>query len=58
VLGVAVGAGVITLAAAPAVVPDNPIAALPVRVGLDRSMRACRALTNPVGNGMATLVVA
>ncbi|MBO9706709.1 MAG: dicarboxylate/amino acid:cation symporter [Caulobacter sp.] len=52
------GAGFITLAATLAVVPDIPIAALAVLVGVDRFMSECRALTNIVGNGVATLVVA
>jgi aerobic C4-dicarboxylate transport protein len=52
------GAGFITLAATLAVVPDVPIVALAVLVGVDRFMSECRALTNLVGNGVATLVVA
>ena len=52
------GAGFITLAATLAVVPDIPIAALAVLVGVDRFMSECRALTNLVGNGVATLVIA
>jgi len=52
------GAGFITLAATLAVVPDIPIRALAILVGIDRFMSECRALTNLVGNGVATLVVA
>ncbi len=52
------GAGFITLAATLAVVPDIPIRALAILVGVDRFMSECRALTNLVGNGVATLVVA
>jgi aerobic C4-dicarboxylate transport protein len=52
------GAGFITLAATLAVVPSIPIQALAVLVGVDRFMSECRALTNLVGNGVATLVVA
>jgi aerobic C4-dicarboxylate transport protein len=52
------GAGFITLAATLAVIPDLPIAALALLVGVDRFMSECRALTNLVGNGVATLVVA
>ncbi len=52
------GAGFITLAATLAVVPNIPIAALAVLVGVDRFMSECRALTNLVGNGVATLVIA
>lgn len=52
------GAGFITLAATLAVVPDIPIASLALLVGIDRFMSECRALTNLVGNGVATLVIA
>ena len=52
------GAGFITLAATLAVVPDIPIAGLALLVGVDRFMSECRALTNLVGNGVATLVIA
>lgn len=52
------GAGFITLAATLSVVPDVPIVALALLVGVDRFMSECRALTNLVGNGVATLVVA
>jgi aerobic C4-dicarboxylate transport protein len=52
------GAGFITLAATIAVIPDLPIAALALLVGVDRFMSECRALTNIIGNGVATLVMA
>lgn len=52
------GAGFITLAATLAVIPDLPIAALGLLVGIDRFMSACRALTNFVGNGVGALVIA
>jgi len=52
------GAGFITLAATLAVIPDIPIAALALLVGVDRFMSECRALTNLVGNGVGTLVIA
>jgi len=52
------GAGFIVLAATLAAVPDIPIAALAVLVGVDRFMSQCRALVNLVGNGVATLVIA
>ena len=52
------GAGFITLAATLAVIPDLPIAALALLVGVDRFMSACRALTNFIGNGVGTLVIA
>ena len=52
------GAGFITLAATLAVAPQVPIASLALLVGVDRFMSECRALTNLVGNGVATLVIA
>jgi aerobic C4-dicarboxylate transport protein len=52
------GAGFVTLAATLTIVPDIPIVALAVLVGVDRFMSTCRALTNAVGNGVAALVVA
>ena len=52
------GAGFITLAATLATVPTIPIAALALIVGVDRFMSECRALTNLVGNGVATLAIA
>lgn len=52
------GAGFITLAATMAVVPHVPIAGLALILGVDRFMSEARALTNIVGNGVATLVVA
>jgi aerobic C4-dicarboxylate transport protein len=52
------GAGFITLAATLAVVPDIPIQSLALLVGIDRFMSECRALTNLIGNGVATLAVA
>jgi aerobic C4-dicarboxylate transport protein len=51
------GAGFVTLAATLAVIPDLPIAALALLVGVDRFMSECRALTNLVGNGVAALVL-
>ncbi len=52
------GAGFITLAATLAVVPTVPIAGMALILGIDRFMSECRALTNFVGNAVATLVVA
>ncbi|WP_317235371.1 cation:dicarboxylate symporter family transporter [Niabella ginsengisoli] len=52
------GAGFITLAATLAVVPDVPIAGMTLILGIDRFMSECRALTNMVGNAVATVVVA
>jgi aerobic C4-dicarboxylate transport protein len=51
------GAGFVTLAATLAIVPDIPIQALAILVGIDKFMSECRALTNLVGNGVATIVV-
>lgn len=51
------GAGFITLAATLSVVPSVPIESLAILVGIDRFMSECRALTNLVGNGVATVVV-
>lgn len=51
------GAGFITLAATLTVVPDIPITSLAVLVGIDKFMSECRALTNLVGNGVATVVI-
>ncbi len=52
------GAGFVTLAATLAVVPEIPIRAIAILVGVDRFLSECRALTNVVGNGVATLAVA
>jgi Na+/H+-dicarboxylate symporter len=51
------GAGFITLAATLAVVPSIPIAGLALILGIDRFMSEARALTNFIGNGVATIVV-
>ncbi len=51
------GAGFITLAATLAVVPDIPIAGMTLVLGIDKFMSECRALTNVIGNGVATIVV-
>ena len=52
------GAGFITLAATLAVVPSIPVAGLALILGIDRFMSEARALTNLIGNGVATVVVA
>lgn len=52
------GAGFITLAATLAVVPEVPIAGMTLILGVDKFMSECRALTNFVGNAVATIVVA
>ena len=51
------GAGFVTLAATLAIVPDVPIQSLAILVGIDKFMSECRALTNLVGNGVATIVI-
>ncbi len=51
------GAGFITLAATLAVVPAVPIESLALLVGIDRFMSECRALTNLIGNGVATVAI-
>lgn len=51
------GAGFITLAATLAVVPSVPVAGLALVLGIDRFMSEARALTNFIGNGVATIVV-
>ncbi|PVE20273.1 C4-dicarboxylate transporter DctA, partial [Microvirga sp. KLBC 81] len=52
------GAGFITLAATLSVVPSVPVAGMALILGIDRFMSECRALTNFVGNAVASLVVA
>ncbi|QEE44744.1 dicarboxylate/amino acid:cation symporter [Rhizobium sp. WL3] len=52
------GAGFITLAATLSVVPSVPIAGMALILGIDRFMSECRALTNFIGNAVATVVVA
>lgn len=52
------GAGFITLAATLSVVPSVPVAGMALILGVDRFMSECRALTNFIGNAVATLVVA
>jgi aerobic C4-dicarboxylate transport protein len=51
------GAGFVTLAATLTIIPDIPIQSLAILVGIDKFMSECRALTNLVGNGVATVVV-
>lgn len=52
------GSGFITLAATLASVSAIPVAGLALILGVDRFMSEARALTNLIGNGVATLVVA
>jgi aerobic C4-dicarboxylate transport protein len=51
------GAGFVTLAATLTIIPDIPIQSLAILVGIDKFMSECRALTNLVGNGVATIVI-
>ncbi len=51
------GAGFVTLIATLAIVPDIPIASVAILLGIDKFMSECRALTNLIGNGVATVVV-
>ncbi|GAB7194139.1 dicarboxylate/amino acid:cation symporter [Dickeya oryzae] len=52
------GSGFIVLAATISAVGHLPIAGLALILGIDRFMSEARALTNLVGNGVATVVVA
>jgi len=51
------GGGFITLAATFAAIPTIPVAGLALILGIDRFMSEARALTNLIGNGVATVVV-
>src|SRR5688572_27950661 len=53
-----VGGGFVTLAATLSTIPTIPVAGLALIVGIDRFMSAARSLTNLIGNGVATVVVA
>ena len=52
------GSGFIVLAATLASVGSVPVASIALILGVDRFMSEARALTNLVGNGVATIVVA
>jgi aerobic C4-dicarboxylate transport protein len=52
------GSGFIVLAATLSSVGTLPVAGLALVLGIDRFMSEARALTNVIGNGVATLVVA
>jgi aerobic C4-dicarboxylate transport protein len=52
------GSGFIVLAATLSAVGHVPVAGLALILGIDRFMSEARALTNIIGNGVATLVVA
>jgi aerobic C4-dicarboxylate transport protein len=52
------GAGFITLAATLAATDHVPVAGLALIIGVDRFMSEARAITNFIGNAVATLVIA
>ena len=52
------GSGFIVLAATLSAIGDVPVAGLALILGIDRFMSEARAITNVIGNGVATLVVA
>lgn len=52
------GSGFIVLAASLATVGHIPVAGIALILGIDRFMSEARAVTNLIGNGVATLVVA
>jgi len=51
------GTGFVTLAAILTAVPAIPVQSLAILIGIDKFMSECRALTNVIGNGVATIVV-
>jgi aerobic C4-dicarboxylate transport protein len=51
------GSGFIVLAATLSAVPTIPVAGLALILGIDRFMSEARALTNLIGNGVATIVI-
>ena len=52
------GAGFVTLAATLAIVPGHPDRSRSrCSLGIDKFMSECRALTNLIGNGVATVVI-
>ncbi len=52
------GSGFVTLAATLAAFPAIPVAGLTLLLGVDRFMSEARAITNLIGNAVATLVIA
>src|ERR671936_2620757 len=52
------GGGFITLAATLAAFPSIPVAGLTLLLGVDRFMSEARAITNLIGNAVATMVIA
>jgi aerobic C4-dicarboxylate transport protein len=51
------GAGFVTLAATLAVVSPELVPGMAIVLGIDKFMSECRAVTNFIGNGVATIVV-
>ena len=51
------GAGFVTLAATLQAVPAIPMESLALLIGIDRFMSECRALTNFIGNAVATVAI-
>jgi len=51
------GAGFVTLAATLQAVPGIPPESIGMLLGIDRFMSECRALTNFIGNGVATVAI-
>ena len=52
------GSGLVTLAATIAATKVIPVEGIALLIGIDRFLSECRALTNLVGNGVATLAIA
>jgi aerobic C4-dicarboxylate transport protein len=52
------GSGFVVLAATLSAVGDIPVGGLALILGIDRFMSEARAITNMIGNGVATIVVA
>jgi aerobic C4-dicarboxylate transport protein len=52
------GAGFVALAATLASMPNIPVAGLVLLLGVDRFLNEARAVTNLIGNGVATIAVA
>ena len=52
------GSGFVTLAATLAAFPTIPVAGLTLLLGVDRFMSEARAITNLIGNAVATMIIA
>src|SRR5205085_3225340 len=52
------GSGFITLAATLSAFPNIPVAGLALLLGVDRFMSEARAITNLIGNAVATMAIA